>query len=316
MANLTESSTFVNNIYELATTDPVQGGPGGIANLQAQQLTNRTRYLKDKIDQILAGNFKLKAVNSYASNQTLTVDDAGALVVITGSSIKTMTLADIGDADMLEEQQVILFKNKNTAAYCTIETFSGDGTTFDNGETSINIRENDVLMVIRKGTTYYTMLVQDKTVPVGTVSAFAGAKANVPDGYLVCDGSVYAKADYPDLAALLGTTYGDPNDIGGSSITDFFVPDLRGLFIRGLNTGANSWSNTSSIDSGRTLGSGQSDELKSHLHIMKKYNRNAGSGTGIFAMDDHGTDGSENTELTGGSETRPKNMAMVYIIKY
>lgn len=67
---------------------------------------------------------------------------------------------------------------------------------------------------------------------------------------------------------------------------------------------------------GRFLGSYQADMLKSHFHIMKKYNRQLGSGEGFFAMNDNGTDGSENTESTGGVETRPRNIAMNYIIKF
>ncbi len=67
---------------------------------------------------------------------------------------------------------------------------------------------------------------------------------------------------------------------------------------------------------GRMLGSWQEDQFESHIHIMKKYNRQVGTGAGFFAMDDNGTDGSEPTEPTGGVETRPRNIAMNYIIKF
>ena len=33
MANLTETPTYEAGIYRFETTDPVQGGPGGIDNL-------------------------------------------------------------------------------------------------------------------------------------------------------------------------------------------------------------------------------------------------------------------------------------------
>jgi len=49
MANLTETSTFPAGVYQLETTDPVLAGADGIANLQAQQLANRTRFLNDQI---------------------------------------------------------------------------------------------------------------------------------------------------------------------------------------------------------------------------------------------------------------------------
>lgn len=42
-------------------------------------------------------------------------------------------------------------------------------------------------------------------VPIGTVLPFAGNQ--VPDGYLVCDGSILNKNDYPDLYSVIGDFY-------------------------------------------------------------------------------------------------------------
>ena len=50
MANLTETPAYEPDIYELAVTDPVLGGPGGVSNTQAQQLANRTAYLLDELN--------------------------------------------------------------------------------------------------------------------------------------------------------------------------------------------------------------------------------------------------------------------------
>lgn len=47
MANLTETSTWESGIYQLETTDPVEGGSGGISNEQGRLLGNRTKWLKD-----------------------------------------------------------------------------------------------------------------------------------------------------------------------------------------------------------------------------------------------------------------------------
>ena len=52
--------------------------------------------------------------------------------------------------------------------------------------------------------------------PVGTIIHFAGAGA-APVGWLECDGSTFNGAQYPELAAVLGTTT---------------LPDCRGLFLR------------------------------------------------------------------------------------
>lgn len=63
--------------------------------------------------------------------------------------------------------------------------------------------------------------------PTGTVLAWTGASA--PPGFLLCDGSVYSDSSYPNLAPVLGSTF------GGNGTTTFAVPDLRGRIIVGLN---------------------------------------------------------------------------------
>ncbi|MGY2573759.1 hypothetical protein [Vibrio sp. C8] len=50
MAGLVEVSQWEDEIYQLETTDPVEGGPDGIDNRQAKQLANRTLYLKQQLD--------------------------------------------------------------------------------------------------------------------------------------------------------------------------------------------------------------------------------------------------------------------------
>jgi len=53
--------------------------------------------------------------------------------------------------------------------------------------------------------------------PIGMVFPFAGGTA--PDGYKVCNGDTYSAADYPELFAAIGYTFG-----GGAD--DFQVPNL------------------------------------------------------------------------------------------
>lgn len=55
MANLNETPTFDEGVYQLELTDPVIGGPNGISNQPLKNLANRTRYLKDALDALLAG---------------------------------------------------------------------------------------------------------------------------------------------------------------------------------------------------------------------------------------------------------------------
>lgn len=59
MANLTETATYDAGVYQLETTDPVQGGASGKSNAPLINLANRTKYLKQHIDAIEAGSFTI-----------------------------------------------------------------------------------------------------------------------------------------------------------------------------------------------------------------------------------------------------------------
>jgi microcystin-dependent protein len=52
MANLTEVSSYDAGVYQIETTDPVSGGPNGIANMPTRNLANRTNFLKLMVDAI------------------------------------------------------------------------------------------------------------------------------------------------------------------------------------------------------------------------------------------------------------------------
>jgi microcystin-dependent protein len=72
MANVPESSTWESGVYQLETTDPVLGGVGGIANQQATQLGNRTRYL---FDQLNISNTAIGANTTAVAGLTTTVNN-------------------------------------------------------------------------------------------------------------------------------------------------------------------------------------------------------------------------------------------------
>ena len=93
-------------------------------------------------------------------------------------------------------------------------------------------------------------------VPAGSVFALAGTQAGVPTGYLECDGSSVSRSTYAALFAVIGTTY------GSASSTTFNLPNLRGQFIRGVNTTG------SGTDANRNIGSSQSEDNKSHNHSI------------------------------------------------
>ena len=143
-------------------------------------------------------------------------------------------------------------------------------------------------------------------IEIGAVSPL-GAIA-VPDGYLECDGSAVSRTTYADLFAIISTTFGV-----GDGATTFNLPDLRGEFIRG-------WDDARGIDVGRAIGTSQVDEFESHNHSTSTITRtifdSTGGPSGYGQDTPSGTGPDVNSNFTGGTETRPRNVAMLYIIKY
>ena len=171
-------------------------------------------------------------------------------------------------------------------------------------------------------------------VPVGTILAHA---ANTPpSGFLECNGSNISRSTYATLFSTISTTFG----VGDGSST-FALPDLRGQFIRG-------WANTGSTDASRVFGSTQTDQNKNHTHTtdsttltggIRKISEGflvGGSATGVFTKTSDGNNsvtGSSSTSPVGGvdfdgththtisssgggTEARPTNLALMYIIKF
>jgi hypothetical protein len=101
--------------------------------------------------------------------------------------------------------------------------------------------------------------------PIGSISAYGGSSA--PDGWLVCDGSSVLKTSYSELYGIIGTSYGSVD------ATHFNLPDLRGKFVRGVDSGAGNDPDAASRvacntggNTGDSVGSCQSDANKSHGH--------------------------------------------------
>ena len=138
------------------------------------------------------------------------------------------------------------------------------------------------------------------TAPAGSISAFAGLTA--PAGYLLCDGSQVSRTTYSDLYAVVGDTFG-----AGDGTTTFNLPDLRGEFIRGFDGGRGA-------DAGRVFGSFQADEFASHSHTG--ISGDAGTDPARIGGGNRDVDtGTYTTNAAGGVETRPRNIALNYIIK-
>jgi len=155
--------------------------------------------------------------------------------------------------------------------------------------------------------------------PVGSILMFPGPLVKLPHGWFECNGYEYDIADYGDLFDIIGYTYGTP-----SVLSKFKLPDLRGYFVRGLQTSTNS----SSLDYGRSLGNIQEDLIKTHQHASTGNKSLVETGgTTLSQWQNTGTPaawaGTVNSDnllqgnnIGGGIETRPKNIALIYCIKW
>jgi len=149
-------------------------------------------------------------------------------------------------------------------------------------------------------------------VPVGCILPYVSETP--PTGYLECDGSSLDTTTYATLYAVIGNSY------GAADGTHFNIPDLRGKFPRGYDNGAgndpNAATRTAQATGGATgdaVGSVQADAFKAHIHTipMAKNDLETG-GTGSAIR--YGS--TTNSASTGGTETRPINVNVMYIIKY
>ncbi len=136
-----------------------------------------------------------------------------------------------------------------------------------------------------------------------------------PTGWLKCNGAAFSSEMYPKLAKAYPTNK---------------LPDLRGEFIRG-------WDDGRGVDAGRALLSIQTGMLEKHRHIVvandgydtkdewelatifkKTYTQGRGldaSNTGGNLIPSPTLHSRGSIGNTGGSETRPRNIAFNYIVR-
>lgn len=117
MANLTPTSSW-DNVYQFETSDPIQGGPGGVDNLPHKQLLNRTQWLYDKKLSLTGGTLTggLTIARTTAGDSlgvatptgvaavirfAQTGQSAGAIKSLAGGAVSFCADAGTGDTEQL-----------------------------------------------------------------------------------------------------------------------------------------------------------------------------------------------------------------------
>jgi microcystin-dependent protein len=159
-----------------------------------------------------------------------------------------------------------------------------------------------------------TLFLYNRLQPIGSIVMYGGTSA--PTGWKMCDGSAISRSTYDALFAVVGENFGQ-----GNGTTTFNLPDLRGQFVRGVDNGAgtdpDAGSRTAMATGGNTgdaVGSVQDEEFKEHNHDV---NGEGGLNSTLVAATSNNstTPSTITTENAGGSETRPTNAALNFIIR-
>lgn len=161
MANLTPptsgSATFPD-VYQLETSDPVLGGPSGIANEQAKALLERDQYLLELIQK--SGG----AVQSVGNGSTtLTASDVNKKIICTGSGATTINLPEIS-TDVFSGGAFIIVNQKSNDSLVTINRDGSDVIRNESGDdTSFILRQGFSVILVSNGSAVWHILQVNKT---------------------------------------------------------------------------------------------------------------------------------------------------------
>ena len=171
--------------------------------------------------------------------------------------------------------------------------------------------------------------------PPGMVSPFAGD--SIPAGWLLCDGSAISRTEYADLYSAIGVCWG----IGDGSTT-FNLPDMRGMFLRGVagesgndpDAASRIVLNDNGGNTGNNVGSYQGDAIRNitgTFCTQQRFGAQTPPPTGAFSESQYVADTYKYQKyydgvpqytfdaslvVPVGNDNRPKNVYVNYIIKY
>lgn len=130
-----------------------------------------------------------------------------------------------------------------------------------------------------------------QSVPVGSLIAYCGP--NIPDGWLLADGSDVSRTTYADLWQSIGTYYGS-----GDGSTTFTLPDGTDRYAVGTGY--------------QTLGQriGDNSQYIEHTHPLTSATVQSGAGATVAA--------SGNTQTSNATvlDNRPASLVINWLVKF
>lgn len=257
-------------------------------------------------NQTLAGLQQLDYSSDIASGATVDLGTATGNSVTVTHSTGTTAITSFGGAT-LQKGTIVAVIPSISGGTLTVTHHATNMILL--GGANITLASGDVLLMMKNhdsnaewkhvggwkadGTAWVV-----SSIAAGFVMNFAANSP--PSGWLKANGAAVSRTAYAALFAVIGTTFG----VGDGSTT-FNLPDVRGEFIRG-------WDDGRGVDSGRGIGTAQADALKAHTHTGGV----AATGSTIGSPNPAIYGSSVATGSTGGTETRPRNIALLACIKF
>ena len=290
---------------------------------------------------------------SWIETHSVTADALGTVCVTVGKGIKTggvaATFADVNFAAVHYWLKVEIREGGDYRELCYSALASvpyaevaGNALTVD----AVNaLIEEAVRNAIEEANAATNAAILQASAQIGSIMPFAGENTcKLPNGWVFCDGSPKPRVgEFAELFAVIGIAWGKAD-----GVYLFHLPDLRGMFLRGvpgndpdnplpdknkdedvekreeLKPGGNEGNNVGSYQpdairniSGRTTFHTHCDADDGLFRLRRMTNEfTAGSGGLPYEHFSLYFDASEAEGVIVGSDNRPKNVYVNYIIKY
>lgn len=255
--------------------------------------------------------------NTINGNANLTKEQRGYICVSAETADTVITLPE-ASADN-KGVEFILMRTDNSDHMLKVQAKASDKILFH-----LNLKATgyshfelfgagDFWHVYATGDGTWLVMARNDASPIGVVKPIM-AVTIPPSGYFPATRMSFEIARFPWLADFASESNAvvmedqaaqEPGKwVINTTNNTILSPNLQGEFIRSLDF-------SRGVDSGREPGSSQADEFKSHTHSAVVA---AGSATGLYAPSVSGAARST-TSASGGNETRPRNIAYLYIFK-
>ena len=309
------SPVFSSNVTISANTSGpallvTQTGAGAAIRVQDSADPDASPFVVDTSGQVGVGT----------ATPANAIDVAGGAIQIStsGGTARTVMSADSTDSIFSVNDDRNFTVKTNAATRLTVNSSTATSTV-------PVVLPSDPTTALQAATKQYVDTTGTTSTPPGSLMAFAGTSA--PTGWLACQGQAVSRTTYATLFAAISTTWGS-----GDGSTTFNLPDLRGMFLRGTGTNA---TGSSSGAAGPSVGAYAADTYlnhshtatqTAHSHYIEPSGFNGGS-SGVFNQPVNYSSATTistssvapaitvATSTTGGTETKPKNYGVLYIIK-